>query len=609
MKYKLYESEIKSSDIVTQVLANRGINNAYEYLHLTDDILIDYNKLDKINDAVEMFKNHYEAHDPIAIVIDEDVDGNTSGASMYSYIKRLDENYPVSYILHGKAKAHGLGKDVIVPEDTKFLIIPDAGTNDVDKCKEYNLKGIDVLILDHHELEEENEFAVWQNYKGYDGVKTVIVNNQTSPEYSNKDLCGVGIVYKFLQALDDELWVTYADEFLDLVAFGNISDVMDMRSYETRRLVDKGLANIKNKFMQALIVAQDYSMNGVVNIHNVQWYMTPICNAQIRIGTSEDKELMFRAFIEKDEFFEYKKRATKNKPAETIQESIYDRAARLCKNAKSRQDKMRDKGVAEISKIVKDMPEDQKVILVDVTDILDNRGLTGVLAIRIAEMFNKPCILVKEFIDDNNELIYGGSARNMDHSPVESFKDVVNGLGDFIQGVGHQGACGIFLKQGNFETATKAFNEALKDVEYDATYLVDYIYDADEVDVTMPIEMDKFKNIIGQGIDEPTVAIENVRLYRDDISIFGKSSNTLAFNLDNGVRCIQFFCKEGHPLYDFANDPWDDGTMIICNVVGKPGINDYQGTRTPQITIEDVEIIESIAGSEAESDFDDEDIW
>lgn len=88
----------------------------------------------------------------------------------------------------------------------------------------------------------------------------------------------------------------------------------------------------------------------------------------IRIGSSDEKELLFRAFIEKDEFFEYKKRATKDKPAETIQESIYDRAARLCKNAKSRQDKMKEKGVKAISEIVDNLPIDDKVIMVDVSD-------------------------------------------------------------------------------------------------------------------------------------------------------------------------------------------------------------------------------------------------
>ena len=110
---------------------------------------------------------------------------------------------------------------------------------------------------------------------------------------------------------------------------------MDMRSFETRYFTDLGLLNINNKCLQALIDAQNYSMNGKVNIHNVQWYITPILNGMIRIGSQEEKELLFRAFIEQDEFFEYKKRATKDKPAEIIQESIYDRVARLCKNAKN----------------------------------------------------------------------------------------------------------------------------------------------------------------------------------------------------------------------------------------------------------------------------------
>ena len=77
---------------------------------------------------------------------------------------------------------------------------------------------------------------------------------------------------------------------------------MDMRSFETRYITNLGLLNITNKCFQAFIKAQDYSMNGKVNIHNIQWYVTPVINACIRIGSSDEKELLFRAFIEKDEF-------------------------------------------------------------------------------------------------------------------------------------------------------------------------------------------------------------------------------------------------------------------------------------------------------------------
>ena len=125
-----------------------------------------------------------------------------------------------------------------------------------------------------------------------------------SDNYFNKDFCGAGVVYKFLQALDTETWNEFADDYLDLCALANISDVKDMRSFETRYITNLGLLNITNKCIQALIKAQDYSINGKVNIHNIQWYITPILNGMIRIGSSDEKELLFRAFIEKDEFFE-----------------------------------------------------------------------------------------------------------------------------------------------------------------------------------------------------------------------------------------------------------------------------------------------------------------
>ena len=197
-----------------------------------------------------MFDKHYNYKDPIGILVDEDVDGFCSGAMMYNYIKKMDDKCPVKYILHGKAKSHGLSNDVVIPNDIKLLIIPDAGTNDCIQCnKLFEENNIDTLILDHHEQESSK---IQNKY-------SVIVNNQMSNNYSNKDLCGAGIVYKFLQALDDYYWNDFADDYIDLCALANISDVMDMRSYETSYYVHKGLSNIKNKCFQALIEAHEWA--------------------------------------------------------------------------------------------------------------------------------------------------------------------------------------------------------------------------------------------------------------------------------------------------------------------------------------------------------------
>ena len=587
MQYRLYENANNdTSNILKEVLKNRGIDDYYTYLDLDESVVIPYQKLDNIENAVDLFMNHFNNKNKIGVLVDEDPDGFCSASMMYLYIKRMDENYPVEYILHKRAKAHGLSDDVIIPNDIKLLIIPDAGTNDCKECKELSEQGVDILILDHHEKEEDNQYAL-------------IVNNQMSNSYPNKCLCGAGVVYRFLQALDDENWNEFADDYLDLCALATISDVMDMRSFETRYLTDLGLLNINNKCFKALIDAQDYSMNGKVNIHNVQWYITPILNGMIRIGSQEEKELLFRAFIEQDEFFEYKKRATKDKPAETIQESIYDRAARLCKNAKSRQDKQEEKSVEQIAEIAQSIPFDDKVVMIDTSDILDT-GLTGVVAIKIAEIFNKPCILLNKFLDKKTgKITYGGSARNVNHSPIESFKDIVNSTNVFNFGKGHANAFGVNLDLDKKDEAINVMNNILRDVEYDSTYRVDFILDIEDVSIKLITELARFEDIVCQGIEEPMLAVENISLTKDCFEIFGKNEDTISFMIDE-IKYIQFKCKEGNPLYDWIQNAWDENDSVTFNIVGKPSINEYNGVRTPQIIIEDVVVIDTNSNSEDE---------
>ena len=179
LKYRLYEnSDNNTSNVLEEVLRNRGVDDYEKYLNLDESVLIPYENLDNIHEAVELFMKHFNNKDKIEILVDSDPDGFGSAAMMYSYIKKMDSDYPVNYILHARAKAHGLDDDIVISDDTKLLVIPDAGTNDTEQCEELSGKGIDILILDHHESEEENPYAL-------------IVNNQMSDNYPNKDFCGV----------------------------------------------------------------------------------------------------------------------------------------------------------------------------------------------------------------------------------------------------------------------------------------------------------------------------------------------------------------------------------------------------------------------------------
>ena len=136
MNYRLYEKESNTGNIINDVLINRGINNPETYLNLNESVIIPYQKLDNIENAVQLFMKHFNNKDKIEILVDSDPDGFCSAAMMYSYIKKMNADYPVNYILHTRAKAHGLDDDIVISDNTKLLIIPDAGTNDTEQCRE-----------------------------------------------------------------------------------------------------------------------------------------------------------------------------------------------------------------------------------------------------------------------------------------------------------------------------------------------------------------------------------------------------------------------------------------------------------------------------------------
>lgn len=470
------------------------------------------------------------------------------------------------YIIHSNNKAHGLGKmddgDFEIPSDTKLLIIPDAGTNDAIQCNDLISNGVDCIILDHHEAEDiANE------------NKAIIVNNQMSDGYTCKSFSGVGTAYEFARALDDTFCCDLAKKYLDLVAFGNISDVMDIRSAQTRYYIEEGLENINNKFLKALDKAQEFSTKGEVNIHNISWYWTPICNSMIRIGSLEDRDLLFRAFIETDEVFPYKKRGS----TEFIDEDIYTRAARLCKNIKAKQDKMRDVLCEDLKEQVNS--EDKVAIL-----IAENAdaGIVGLSTMRLAEWAGKPCIVLRE----HTEGILGGSARNYNGSPIKDFKEIVNSIGLFNFAQGHSNAFGTEINLDKLQEARDALNSALDNYEYDDTIYCDFILDSYDIDYEFIKTIDDSKWLYGTGISEPIIAIENVSIAAEDCMVMGKNLDSVAF-VNGGIKYCKFKCQEYDELLKFANGLGDNYATL--NIIGKCSINEYKGNYTAQVIIDDYE--------------------
>lgn len=611
MEYRLNDNNLQNrkNNITEIFFKNRGINDYKEYLELDETAILDWNCLEMIKEARNILVRHLEAGSKIGILIDEDVDGFCSGSMMLLYLENLCQSYgfdcKIIYILHTRAKAHGLSNDVTINDDIKLLIIPDAGTNDIAECNKLLRKNVDIIILDHHIKEDYVQNAKNKNeknkrklhFKEYleyvEDNRIAIVNNQTSDNYTNKDLCGAGIVYQFLRCVDEEFpWNNVcADDYLDLCALANISDSMDMRSTETKTIVKYGLKNIDNNCFKSLCKSQDYSMNGHINMHNVQWFVTTIINGMIRFGSNDEKDLLFRAFIEKNETYQYKKRATKNKPAEVINESIYARAARLCKNAKSRQDRAKNKAVPDIVKMANEYCQNDKVAIINITDTLDPR-LTGLVAIKVAEEINKPCVLLKQTTDyDTGKVYFRGSARNIDHCPIADLKTLLNSTKEFEYAQGHPNAFGVSIEENNVSNALNKLNHILEDTIYDSSYIVDFIFDKDELDVLLLKELCSFDDYIGNKIPEITFAVENIILTKNDINICGSKMNTLQFQI-NDIRCVMFNCNEDNCLYDFVMNDWNND-IVKFNAVCRSKVSHFNGIMQYEIIVIDLDIIDA----------------
>jgi single-stranded-DNA-specific exonuclease len=556
---------------VDTVLLNRGFqyDKIDDYLNLTKKHLLSYELLDNIKVAVECLLKHIEKDNNIHIIVDSDADGVTSAAILYQYLKRLSPNIKLTYSLHD-GKEHGLSKDVLVPTNANLIIVPDAGTNDVKQCEFFSKQNIDVIILDHHESEKENPFAI-------------IVNNQMSKNYSNKNLSGVGIVYKFLQALDEETWNNFADEYLDLVAMGNIADTMDLRSFETRAIVDLGLKQINNKFFQNLIKEQAYSIGENFNIISVAFYICPLINAMIRFGTQEQKQHMFRALIQ-DETEEFSYTSPKTKITKI--ESIYSKATRDCVNVRAKQNKAKEKSTEIITELIEsENLTVNKVLIIDATKVLDKR-LSGLVAMNLSEKYKRPCLLYRF---NEKKKTCSGSARNYDNFEIKDLKKLLSSLDLFIFVAGHPNAFGHSFKKEDEEKIILELNERLKDIEISDYFEVDFVKDINDLSEFVFFDLDKVKDLWCNGINEPLFAIENVELYISDIKLLGTKNNNIKFK-SNDIDFIKFRANEDDDIMQIVDGWGSKPNKITLNVIGRLSINTYGRNQSPQVMIESYEI-------------------
>ena len=317
-------NENYTENYLDNLLKARGVTDINKYKNPDESCLNNWDLFDNIYEGLDLFHEALSNHYKILLVVDCDVDGFTSSAIMYQYIKSINPSQDITYILH-EHKEHGLEDHIkhILEDDIKYdlVILPDSSSNDYEYHELLREQGTRCLILDHHEIDDDQPIS----------DNACIINNQLSPRYPNKDLTGAGVAWQFCRGYDYLTRNNFTNNLIDLAALGVCGDMGSVLDLENRYIMLNGFKNINNYFFKSAIEKQAYSMNNEVTPISVAFYIVPMMNAMIRMGTMEEKERLFLGLVDGHRKVPCNKRGAKGTMEEVAIESL-----RECVNAKAK---------------------------------------------------------------------------------------------------------------------------------------------------------------------------------------------------------------------------------------------------------------------------------
>ena len=597
MKYQLIKPINQNYSVIQQILTNRNIpiDKINNYLFTSDADVAPPEALgqNKLRQAAAALISTISKQGKTLVIVDSDCDGFTSSAILINYLHDFFPSWvqtKLNYIFH-EGKQHGLNDHIlnIQKQNYELVIIPDAGSNDSNECTCLFKQGTKTIVLDHHLCDIQNPNAI-------------VINNQLS-DYPNKDFSGAGVVWQFCRYLDKLLKVSNADNYLDLVALGNCADMMSMTSIETKHIINKGFQNLKNPFFASLAKKNEYSMKNKVNHMSVAFYVAPYVNAICRSGTIEQKTLVFKSMLKHQAFKEIL--STKRGHLLGQKEQLVEQAMRVVTNVKNRQTKAQDSGLAIIEKMIEEQGLlNHKVLLFLLEPGQVDKNIAGLIANKIMAKYQRPtCILTKveipKYIIDLDlppwekqplpQIVttYQGSARGCEKVRVLDFKSICADTGVTMYQTGHPNAFGLGILEQNIPAFIQKTDAALVDMQDEAVYYVDYIYDGDNIQPIYILTIADMQDLWGKDIDEPYLCIKGICINSDMVTVYKKKDNTLKITLSNGISLMKF--KATDEQCEMLQN--SDGYYTL-DVIGRANKNEWMGHVSAQIFIEDYEIID-----------------
>lgn len=518
------------------LLEERGIKEPVKWLYPKEEYENSPFEMNNMKKAVQILKEVIKNPDSsILVVVDSDMDGYTSGAIIMNLLKQIQNGQEIEYVLH-PGKEHGIDlRDI--PEGVDLIIVPDAGTGQKEEHIKLLENGTKIIILDHHEF--SNDF----NYKDYQ-ENIAVVNSQI--DYDNPALSGAGVALKFVQAYCSTYGVQFPMKLYALAACGIVADVMDISNLENKMIIDTGLKYIKEHlFLYGIIKKAHFNVEEPEpSIKDIGWSIGPSINSIIRLGTIEQKHIIFKALC-----FPNNLTITSKRGEDGTEVPLYEEAIRLCENAKKRQTTAINRSIG----IIEDNMEDDdhnSIVYID-----ENQDLTfelsGLIANKLLSQTNKPVILLRRFTDNKGIDEYRGSVRGKPVEGIVNLKDLIKDITGVQMAEGHGFAFGIGIDKNMLPEFKAHLNSILDNIDFNVNlYIVDLEsrYNLLNKDIAEIMAKD---NIWSHGVEKPLGVLTDIPTINAefmgtdqqhikincgsyDVIIF--NDKTLADRLDNGEK-------------------------------------------------------------------------
>ena len=543
------------SKVIANLLVQRDIrtfDQAKAFFRPSLDHLHDPYLMKDMDVAVRRIMVAMEKREKVLVYGDYDVDGTTSVALIYSFLKDYFDVIDY-YIPDRYSEGYGIspkGIDYAATHGFSLIIALDCGIKAVDKIEYARLKGVDFIVCDHHTPGEELPAAV-----------AVLDAKRSDCTYPFKELSGCGVGFKLVQALAQELEISFQSivRFLDLAVVSIASDIVPITG-ENRVMAHYGLKQLNDEPSTGLkaIISVAGLRDKHIAVDDIVFKIGPRINAA---GRMESGKKAVDLLISDD-----KEAATViSKTINTINIERRDIDTYITRQA--------------LDMINGDPSQSERI-----TTVLYNpewhKGVIGIVASRLMEHFYRPTVILT-----HSNGMATGSARSVNgfdlYQAIESCSDLLENFG------GHKYAAGLTLKEQNIEKFRNRFEEAVREniqpeqlipvVEIDTEIA---LHDIDEKFVRIISQFQPF----GPENSAPVFLTENV------------VDNGFGKPVGNGKEHLKLnLVQEDNPFKVFSAIAFNQGKHLpkisqgmgfdICYAIEE---NEFRGTISVQLNIKDI---------------------